>query len=211
MGKARVDQCLALRLLCVLALVAVGFAHRIPASGGGETIEGRAASLSHIAQAERMAFLLPDGSLPPLCHEVSHSESGRTDAAQKRRPLAARSSAPKAPAEMDKALQAVAYASLSKAQGSLGIRGTPHLTLHPAASTLDDGPKQQGKHGGQHGAAACEACRLSATILLPAPPDLVGLRLRPILAPLLPAVATLPAIQRIPRESQPRAPPVLPA
>ncbi|OLP55635.1 hypothetical protein BJF92_08145 [Rhizobium rhizosphaerae] len=157
MAKARVDRfstrCwhrLALRLVCALALICVGLSHRVPVLAG-ESLQ--AASSILIAPAERFAYLLPDGSLPQLCHETAASAAGPADA----------------------------------------------------------GHEQDGRHGPWHNSARCDACRLCAAILLPPPPDLIGQRLRPALAAPLPAMTALPEIRRIPRESQPRAPPVLPA
>ncbi|MDR6756894.1 hypothetical protein J2Y48_002190 [Mycoplana sp. BE70] len=55
-----------IRLVCALALVLVGFAHKVPAA---------AAAASQIELAD---YVLPDGSFPVLCLS-SHDEDGGSD------------------------------------------------------------------------------------------------------------------------------------
>lgn len=50
------------RILCTLALFAIGFAHRVPAIEPG------------VSPAEMSDYILPDGSMPDLCHTVDHEE-----------------------------------------------------------------------------------------------------------------------------------------
>ncbi len=51
------------RLLCVIALLVVGFAHRIPAASPQPDID-----LS--------AYALPDGTLPVICHSPAGTDNG---------------------------------------------------------------------------------------------------------------------------------------
>lgn len=122
----------AVRILCALALVSVGFAHQLPATiggGGGPT--------------DYAAYALPDGSLPTICVTVT-----------------------------------------------------------------DDTGKASHDHADNHG---CEACRISATAMLPSPADTAG-------APVGYAVAEAPPLQAVvfhrhpfPPNTGPRAPPSDPA
>lgn len=86
---------LALRMLCAIALLSVGFAHKVPAGVADQT-----------SAFELAAFALPDGTMPDIC--LSDGHTGDQD--------------------------------------------------HSYAGD-------------------CEACRLSATILLPDPADTVGRRM----------------------------------
>lgn len=116
------------RILCVIALVSVGFAHQVPAAtgeGGGPT--------------DYAAYALPDGSLPTICVTIT-----------------------------------------------------------------DDSGKASHDHADNHG---CEACRISATAMLPSPADMSG-------APVGYAVAEAPPLQAmvfhhrpLPPNTGPRAPP----
>ena len=47
-------------ILCALALFTIGFAHRVPVAGVG------------FAETEISAYMMPDGSLPNLCHTLDH-------------------------------------------------------------------------------------------------------------------------------------------
>lgn len=51
-----------MRILCALALFAIGFAHRVPVAEAG------------FAGTEISAYMLPDGSLPDLCHTFDHDD-----------------------------------------------------------------------------------------------------------------------------------------
>jgi hypothetical protein len=51
------------RLLCVIALLFVGFAHRTPAA-------------SPQPDVDLSAYALPDGTLPVICHSPSGTDSG---------------------------------------------------------------------------------------------------------------------------------------
>ena len=57
------------RLACTIALVLVAFAHR--------PVDVVAADAAAIAKAERMAYMLPDGTLPDLCG-VMADEDGKS-------------------------------------------------------------------------------------------------------------------------------------
>lgn len=50
------------RILCALALLAIGFAHRVPVADAG------------YVGTEISAYILPDGSLPDLCHTFTLDE-----------------------------------------------------------------------------------------------------------------------------------------
>ncbi|MHA7971168.1 DUF2946 family protein [Rhizobium sp. CAU 1783] len=115
------------RALCVIALVAVGFAHRAPT-----------AATFTLSQAEIAALTLPDGSLPELC-----------------------------------------------------------LPDHG-----DDGTQK-----GHVAASDCEACLISASVLLPAPADLTGAPIVVVAGTLLPP--RFEAFHRLvfPPNAAPRAPP----
>lgn len=104
----------------------------------------------------------------------------------------------------------------------LGLAHRPVATPAPqfspqeiAALTLPDGtvpelclPSEDGK-GKTHAATSdCEACRISATALLPAPADSVGMRMPLVAALTLPQPAEAHYRQLFPPDSHPRAPPV---
>lgn len=84
-----------------------------------------------------------------------------------------------------------------------------------AALTLPDGslpelclPSKDGD-GKTHAAASdCEACRISANVLLPAPADAVGTRMALAISVVLPLPAEAHYRQLFPPASHPRAPPV---
>jgi hypothetical protein len=124
----RVEQW-TVRMLCALALLFVGFAHRPPA------LADRTADFS--------AYLLPDGTLPSLC--ITVTDGGGKD------------------------------------------------------------PSDHHLHG-----QGCEACRISASVLLPAPSDVVGVHLayqRPVQPPQRPEAFRR---QIYPPNTGPRAPPSAP-
>ncbi|MBY4609998.1 hypothetical protein K6M90_20350 [Rhizobium sp. 9T] len=123
----------ALRILCAVALVFVGFAHQTPASAAGT-----------FDPAELAQYILPDGSLPTLCVTVT-DESGT-----------------------DKS-------------------GT-------------------GKHDKTH-SHGCEACRIGAATLLPAPADVAGAPIGFAVAVELPIRAEAFHRQLFPPNTGPRAPP----
>lgn len=52
------------RILCALALLAIGFAHRVPVI-----------DLSYAA-TDISAYMLPDGTVPELCHTLDHDDGG---------------------------------------------------------------------------------------------------------------------------------------
>ncbi|NML75574.1 hypothetical protein HHL25_15685 [Rhizobium sp. S-51] len=115
------------RALCVIALVAVGFAHRAPT-----------AAASKLSSAEVAALTLPDGSLPELCLPGQDDDGAQKD----------------------------------------------HL-----------------------GSGTCEACLISASVLLPSPTDLTGARIVVVAETLLPP--RFEAFHRLifPPNAAPRAPP----
>lgn len=115
----------AVRVLCAIALLSVGFAHKVPV-----------VFPEQIAAAELAAYVLPDGTLPDIC------------------------------------------------------------------LTMEHGSDRDHAYSGD-----CEACRLSATILLPAPADMVGERIALAEEPLfVPRAAVIPRLILAPNAS-PRAPP----
>lgn len=96
------------------------------------------------------------------------------------------------------------------------ISSVPELSPQEiAALTLPDGtvpelclPSEDGK-GKVHAAASdCEACRIAAAALLPAPADDVGIRMSLTAAVSLPQPAEAHFRQLFPPASHPRAPPV---
>jgi hypothetical protein len=58
-------------------------------------------------------------------------------------------------------------------------------------------------------ASDCEACRISASVVLPPPSDLVGIRMPVAIAAVLPQPAEAHYRQLFPPNSAPRAPPSL--
>ena len=97
------------------------------------------------------------------------------------------------------------------------VSSSPQLSPQEiAALTLPDGtvpelclPSEDGK-GKVHAAASdCEACRIAAAALLPAPADAVGIRMSLIAAVTLPQPAEAHYRQLFPPDSHPRAPPVI--
>ncbi|MBY5586599.1 hypothetical protein HFO49_03735 [Rhizobium leguminosarum] len=118
----------ALRILCAVALVFVGFAHQLPAAAAGE-----------FDPAELGQFVLPDGSLPTLCVTVT-DKSGQDQ----------------------------------------------HDKAH--------------SHG-------CEACRISAATLLPAPTDIAGAPIPFAVTVELPIRTEAFHRQLFPTNTGPRAPP----
>jgi hypothetical protein len=107
----------------------------------------------------------------------------------------------------------------------LGLAHRPPLPVAPTLSsaeiallTLPDGTlpelclpgaDQDGKSKSHTTASDCEACRISAGIVLPPPADLVGIRLPVAIAAVLPQPAEAHYRQLFPPNSAPRAPPVL--
>jgi hypothetical protein len=71
------------------------------------------------------------------------------------------------------------------------------------------GLEQDGKSKSHTMASDCEACRISAAVALPAPSDLVGIRMPVAVAAVLPQPAEAHYRQLFPPNSAPRAPPVL--
>ncbi|MCA2410369.1 hypothetical protein GYN07_02770 [Rhizobium leguminosarum bv. viciae 248] len=118
----------ALRILCAVALVFVGFAHQLPAAAAGE-----------FDPAELAQYALPDGTLPTLCVTVT-DKSGENQ----------------------------------------------HDKAH--------------SHG-------CEACRISASILLPVPMDIAGAAILFAAAVELPIRTEAFRRQLFPPNTGPRAPP----
>ncbi|MFN3718280.1 MAG: hypothetical protein ACK4UW_05165 [Rhizobium rhizophilum] len=116
----------AIRMICVVALVLLGLAHRPVA-----------APAPQLSPDEIAALMLPDGSLPELCLP---SDDGK---------------------------------------------GKPHTA-----------------------ASDCEACRISAAVLLPAPADAVGKRMTMTASVVLPQPAEAHFRQLFPPDTHPRAPPV---
>lgn len=115
----------AVRMLCALALFAVGFAHKMPVA-------------SAAAPLEIAAYMLPDGTLPVLCRPGS------------------------------------------------------------------DGDTEKGKH---HADKDCEACRISASVHLPAPPQVIAIHLPVAVNEVLPIRAEAFYRQLFPPNAAPRAPP----
>ena len=133
MRARRMTWRMAVHVLCMVALVAIGFAHKVP--------EAVAAPQTSV---DFSAYTLPDGSLPVLC--ISEQST----------------------------------------------------------FTFDDHGKQH-DHAGQSG---CDACRISASILLPAPADTGGVRAEASLDIAGPS-AEAPIILRLfPPNTAPRAPPL---
>jgi hypothetical protein len=122
----------AVRILCAIALVSVGFAHQVPA-----------AAASPSGPADYSAYALPDGSLPTLCVTVT-DETGKS------------------------------------------------------------------QHGADHN-HGCEACRISATAMLPSPADLSGAPLGYAVAEATPLRAAVFHRDPFPPNTGPRAPPTDPA
>jgi hypothetical protein len=118
----------AVRIVCALALVFVGFAHQVPALADDD--------LGPVALAR---YVLPDGTVPTLCVTVT-----------------------------------------------------------------DDTGKEHGKIAHLHG---CEACRISASVLLPTPADAVGAHVGFVAAAELPRRAEAFHRQLFPPNTGPRAPP----
>ncbi|MGO6943241.1 hypothetical protein [Rhizobium leguminosarum] len=116
----------ALRILCAVALVFVGFAHQVPAAAAGDP-------------AELAQYVLPDGTLPTLC-----------------------------------------------------------------VTTTDKSGQDQHDKAHSHG---CEACRISVSILLPAPTDIAGAAIPFAAAVELPIRAEAFHRQLFPPNTGPRAPP----
>ncbi|NLS01550.1 hypothetical protein HGP17_32350 [Rhizobium sp. P38BS-XIX] len=118
----------AVRILCAIALVFVGYAHQVPALAASE-----------LSPAELAQYVLPDGTLPTLC------------------------------------------------------------------VTVDDGSgKEHGKIAHLNG---CEACRISASVVLPTPADVVGARVGFVTTVELPLRAEVFYRQLFPPNTGPRAPP----
>ena len=115
------------RMLCALALLMVGFAHKVPALDHGSI------PLSEIAH-----YTLPDGTLPKLCLSSDHGATNHND------------------------------------------------------------------HGYGSG---CEACRLSASVLLPAPPDAAGEPLLREIDRFIPSRSEAHYRQLFPPNAFPRGPP----
>ncbi|MBY5529328.1 hypothetical protein [Rhizobium leguminosarum] len=131
--KLRADQIdqLAVRIICALALLFVGFAHQVPAFAKD--------SLSPAALAQ---YVLPDGTLPTLCITV-----------------------------------------------------------------VDNNGKEHGKVGHLN---PCEACRISASVLLPQPADATGVRMSFGVTIDLPRRVEILHRQLYPPNTGPRAPPADP-
>ncbi|MBY5836690.1 hypothetical protein J3P71_05355 [Rhizobium leguminosarum] len=126
--RARQIEQWALRILCAVALVFVGFAHQLPAAAAGE-----------FDPAELAQYALPDGSLPTLC-----------------------------------------------------------------VTTTDKSGQDQHDKAHSHG---CEACRISVSILLPAPTDIAGAAIPFAAAVELPIRTEAFHRQLFPPNTAPRAPP----
>lgn len=118
----------ALRILCVVALVFVGFAHQVPVAAAGE-----------FDPAELAQFVLPDGTLPTHC-----------------------------------------------------------------VTTTDTSGQDQHDKAHSHG---CEACRISVSILLPAPTDIAGSAIHFAATVELPIRTEAFHRQLFPPNTGPRAPP----
>lgn len=119
----------AIRIICVVALVLLGLAHRPPVP-----------AVPALSPAEVALLTLPDGTLPELC-----------------------------------------------------LPGTD----------------QDGKSKSHTVASDCEACRITASVVLPQPSDLVGIRMPVAIAAVLPQPAEAHYRQLFPPNSAPRAPPAL--
>lgn len=118
----------ALRVLCAVALVFVGFAHQVPT-----------AAASDLGPAELVQYVLPDGTLPTLCVTITDKSD-------------------------------------------------------------------QGQHDKTH-SHGCEACRISASTLLPAPTDVAGAPIPFAVTVELPIRAETFHRQLFPPNTGPRAPP----
>jgi len=118
----------ALRILCAVALVFVGFAHQVPAAAAGD-----------LGPAELAQYVLPDGTLPTLCVTVTDKSD-------------------------------------------------------------------QGQHDKAH-SHGCEACRISASTLLPTPTDVAGAPIPFAVTVELPIRAEAFHRQLFPPNTGPRAPP----
>ncbi len=118
-----------IRIICVVALVLLGLAHRPPMG-----------TVSPLTPSELALVTLPDGTVPELC-----------------------------------------------------LPGTD----------------QDGKSKSHTMASDCEACRISASVVLPPPADLVGIRMSLAIAAVLPQPAEAHYRQLFPPNSAPRAPPAL--
>ncbi|MGV8937339.1 MAG: hypothetical protein ACOH2J_09470 [Allorhizobium sp.] len=116
----------ALRIMCAIALLALGFSHKMPVVAAAPS------------EAQVAAYVLPDGTLPELC-------------------------------------------------------------LPDADGTHKTSKYQLG--------SGCDACRITASILLPAPADTVGAPLRTELAVVLPFRVEAFYRQLFPPNAAPRAPP----
>ncbi|WP_084369083.1 hypothetical protein [Rhizobium sp. RU36D] len=116
-----------IRILCVIALVCLGLAHKPPAFAANS-----------LSAAEIAALTLPDGTLPELCLPEMHAD-GKTK---------------------------------------------PHAM-----------------------GSDCEACRVTAVVVLPQPSDEVGIRLVASIEASLPKPAEAHYRQLFPPSSAPRAPP----
>lgn len=104
----------------------------------------------------------------------------------------------------------------------LGLAHRPAVSPAPqlspqeiAALTLPDGtlpelclPSEDGKGKAHAMSSDCEACRISAAALLPAPGDATGIRLPLTASVTLPQPAEAHYRQLFPPDSHPRAPPV---
>ncbi|MBY3128676.1 DUF2946 family protein [Rhizobium laguerreae] len=126
--RTRQTEQWALRILCAVALVFVGFAHQLPAVAAGE-----------FDPAELAQYALPDGTLPTLC-----------------------------------------------------------------VTTTDKSGQDQHDKAHSHG---CEACRISTSILLPAPTDIAGATIPFSAAVELPIRTEAFHRQLFPPNTGPRAPP----
>ncbi|MBY3185976.1 hypothetical protein [Rhizobium laguerreae] len=126
--RARQIEQWALRILCAVALVFVGFAHQLPAAAAGE-----------FDPAKLAQYALPDGTLPTLC-----------------------------------------------------------------VTTTDKSGQDQHDKAHSHG---CEACRISTSILLPAPTDIAGAAIPFSAAVELPIRTEAYHRQLFPPNTGPRAPP----
>jgi hypothetical protein len=119
----------AIRIICVVALVLLGLAHRPPVP-----------TVPSLTLAEVALLTLPDGTVPELCLP---------------------------------------------------------------------GADEDGKSKSHTAASDCEACRISASVVLPPPSDLVGIRMPVATAAVLPQPAEAHYRQLFPPNSAPRAPPAL--
>jgi hypothetical protein len=127
--KVKIEFDRAIRMICVVALVVLGFAHLPPVP-----------VVPTLTPAEVALLTLPDGTVPELC-----------------------------------------------------LPGT----------------NEDGKSKSHTMASDCEACRISASVVLPPPSDLVGIRMPVAIAAVLPQPAEAHYRQLFPPNSAPRAPPSL--